>query len=223
VKKKLWILVLCGLSFTSNAQTANSVNLTSTNKVSVEKSTFSIQTGFLGIWVNNESRLSNSFVLRSEIGFAAKIWGSSYQKTGFLLTPVFRLEPRWYYNLRKRASKSKRIDGNSGNYLALQTSYYPGGRAISNYDNVNMNSVFIISPMWGIQRNIGRHFNYNAGVGLGYVHYFADKSGYGESSSIDLTAHRIQVLKIYYSHSKPSLSLRARHADEVGKRLKHGQ
>jgi hypothetical protein len=33
----------------------------------VEK-TFSIQTGLAGIWINNETKLSNSIALRSEIG-----------------------------------------------------------------------------------------------------------------------------------------------------------
>lgn len=35
---------------------------------SVEKSTFSFQTGLVGFWLNNESRLSDKFTLRTEIG-----------------------------------------------------------------------------------------------------------------------------------------------------------
>lgn len=33
-----------------------------------EKSIFSGQIGFFGAWVNNESRISNQFTLKSEIG-----------------------------------------------------------------------------------------------------------------------------------------------------------
>jgi len=35
---------------------------------SVGKSIFNIQTGFLGIWINNELRLSDKFTLRTEAG-----------------------------------------------------------------------------------------------------------------------------------------------------------
>ena len=27
-------------------------------------------------------------------------------------------------------------------------------------------------PTWGIRRNIGNHFNYETGIGIGYVSYF---------------------------------------------------
>jgi hypothetical protein len=179
MKKLLLTFIILGIALTTNAQTQTKTNAP---KASVERSLFSIQTGFLGIWINNEARLSNSFVLRSELGFAAQIWGGSFQKTGFLMTPVVRLEPRWYYNLRKRKAKGKRIDGNSGNFISLQTSYYPGGLAISNYDNVEINPAITLSSMWGIQRNIGHHFNYEVAVGMGYAHYFPDKNGYGSDN-----------------------------------------
>ena len=98
---------------------------------------------------------------------------------GFLLTPQVTLEPRWYYNLKKRKSKSKRIDGNSGNFISLQTSYLPCGRAISNYSNVEMRAVISFSLLWGIKRNIGNHFDYEVAVGPGFSHTFPDKAGYG--------------------------------------------
>ena len=52
-----------------------------------------MQTGVLGIWVHKETKLSNQVALRTEIGMDASIWGGTfYPKTGFLITPVFRLE-----------------------------------------------------------------------------------------------------------------------------------
>jgi len=184
MKKTFIILLLCGWAFIANAQNTKQEMPASSSAVSVEKSIFGIQTGFLGIWINNEARLSKSIVLRSELGFASKIRFGSNQKAGFLMTPVVRLEPRWYYNLKKRTSKGKRIDGNSGNFLALQMSYYPGGTAISNYDNVNINPTVSISSLWGIKRDIGDHFNYEVAFGLGYAHYFPDKAGYREGSGV---------------------------------------
>jgi hypothetical protein len=173
--KKIWLtIVICGWAFMGNAQTIKSGKLSRDTTASVEKSIFSIQTGYLGIWVNNEARLSNSFVLKSEIGLAAGIWVVSLEKVDFLLTPQVTLEPRWYYNLKKRKSKSKSIAGNSGNFLGLQTGFLPGGWVISNTD-VNQRPVLSLFLVWGIQRQVGRHFNYALGTGPVYAHVFSDK------------------------------------------------
>jgi len=40
--------------------------------------------------------------------------------------------------------------------------------------------------MWGINRNIGHHFDYEVAVGLGYVHYYPNDSGYAESDTFGL-------------------------------------
>ncbi len=102
------------------------------------------------------------------------------------MTPVITIEPRWYYNLQKRKSKAKRIDGNSGNYLSLQSDFYPTWGMLSTFGHPVINPVLALIPMWGMRRNIGRHFNYELGVGLGYVHYFPDKYGYGEQNNLVL-------------------------------------
>ncbi|MGG5485400.1 hypothetical protein [Gaetbulibacter sp. PBL-D1] len=69
MKQALLILTFFTISLSTQSQTT-----------SVEKSTFGVQTGFLGIWVHNESRLSNSIALRSEIGLDAGIWGNDLGK-----------------------------------------------------------------------------------------------------------------------------------------------
>jgi len=146
---------------------------------SVEKSIYGIQTGFLGVYGQNELKLSNSIALRSEIGFDSGIWGGSYyNKTGFILTPVLTLEPRLYYNLKKRNSKTRRIDNNSGNFLSIKTSYHPDWFVISNYTGLHIITDISIIPTWGIRRNIGKHFNYEFGFGIGYRYIFAKKAGY---------------------------------------------
>ena len=161
--KKIFVaLAFFGVIFMAKSQT-----------VSVEKSTFGIQTGYLRIWVHNESKISTQFALRSELGFDTGIFGSDVNDPdGFLLAPAITVEPRWYYNLNKREHKSKRIDGNSGNFISLKTTYHPDWFVISNEDNINFISDISIIPTWGIRRNIGTHFNYEVGFGIGYVHYF---------------------------------------------------
>ncbi len=167
------ILTLCGLAFLAKSQNAR-----------IEQSIYGIQTGFLGVWTHYETRLSNAIALRTELGFDSGIWGGSfYNNTGFLLTPVITVEPRWYYNLGRRKNKSKRIEGNSGNFVLLKSSYHPDWFVISNYDNLKIISDISIIPTWGIRRNIGKHFNYEAGIGIGYRYIFAKQAGFLENES----------------------------------------
>jgi len=171
MKKTYLTLIFCSLTLIAKSQNA-----------SVEKSTFGIQTGFLGIWANNESKLSNKIALRSEIGFDTGINGGDYyDNIGFILAPAISLEPRWYYNLNKRIEKERRIDGNSGNFISLKTKFHPDWFLISNYDNISIVSDISFVPTWGIRRNIGKHFNYETGIGVGYIYYFAKSAGYSKN------------------------------------------
>lgn len=155
--KKLVFFLLLGLQGIGFAQEAN-----------VEKSRSGIQTGLFGVWFHNETRLSGSIALRTEVGLHAGIWGGDfYDKTGFLLSPALTIEPRYYYNLNKRLSNSKNIKGNSGNFLALDLSYFPSGMEITNDDAVSIMSSFLVVPTWGIRRQVGKHFVYEAGTGFG--------------------------------------------------------
>ena len=162
--KKIITLLFLSLSVLCDAQNA-----------SVEKSVFGIQTGFLGIWIHNESKLSNTITLRSEIGLDAGILFTDFEgRSGFLLAPVLTLEPRFYYNLNKRNSKLKDISNNSGTFISLKTSYHPDWFVISDItDHITSDISFI--PTWGIRRNIGVHFNYEAGAGIGY-RFFSNES-----------------------------------------------
>lgn len=161
MKKTLLLAMLCGLSFIANAQEA-----------SVEKSIFGIQTGFLGVWLHNEARLSGNIALRSELGFDGGLSASRSSSIDLILIPVLNLEPRWYYNLQKRSGASKNTEGNSGNFLSLKTSFYPDWFVISTHDHVGVANQLAIIPSWGIRRQLGSRFNYEAGIGLGYRQLF---------------------------------------------------
>ena len=120
----------------------------------------------------NSNYLINKFALRAELGLDAGIWENNYtDESGLAFIPVIILEPRFYYNLNKRLNKGKRIDGNSGNFISLKTIYYPDLFVIGTNEDLNLESDFMIIPTWGIRRNIGKHFNYEAGFGIGYIHY----------------------------------------------------
>lgn len=182
MKKTLLTLTLCGLTLIAKSQNA-----------SVEKSTFGVQTGVLGIWAYNEAKLSNAIALRTELGFDFGIWETTYYDdydSPFLLTPVIVVEPRFYHNLKKRSEQSKRIDGNSGNFIALKMGYHPDWFVLFNADNAPIVSDFSIIPTYGIRRNLGKHFNYEAGIGVGYSYTFAERAGYAEDKGeIELNMH----------------------------------
>ena len=160
--KTLLLAITLSLSFNSIAQNA-----------SVEKSIWGIQTGFLGIWINNELKLSESIALRSEIGLDLDVFDTDFgDSKNYFSAPVITIEPRWYYNFNKRVKKGKRTDGNSANFIALKTSYHPDWFVISQYENFSIISDLSIVPTWGIRRNIGKHFGYETGIGLGYRYTF---------------------------------------------------
>ena len=145
--KLLFSFLLTTLLFTANAQ--ENPQEENSARASVEKSTFGIQSGLLGVWAHNELKLSDQIALRTEVGFNAGIWGGAfYPKTGYAMLPVITAEPRWYYNLEKRVRKSRDIAGNNGNFVSLQTSYRPDWFLISNYDNVTtFNTLAVIPPI----------------------------------------------------------------------------
>jgi len=147
--KKVIVLFICILNFALGFSQ-------NTQEVSVEKSVFGVQVGLIGIWVHNELKLSSKVALRSEFGV------SGINTTS--ISPQVSLEPRFYYNLERRASKNKRIDGNSGNYISLRASY-----SFHDESELTQGGVFqtILVPSYGIRRNLGKHFNYEVGGGLG--------------------------------------------------------
>lgn len=151
---------------------------------SIEKSIFNVQTGLAGIWANNELQLVDNLALRSEIGLTAGFWGGShYEKTGFLLSPLVRLEPRYYYNIERRISKGKNIDNNSANFFSLKSTYYPDWFVVSNYSNLKAISGFSIVPTYGFRRSFSSDFHYEFSFGLGYRHLNLKKIGYRENQS----------------------------------------
>ena len=124
MKNKITIFLFC--AFVSFAKAQNS---------SVEKSITGIQTGFLGVWVFNEFKITDRAVPRTEVG-----WDSGFGDNGEIdvLAPGLALEPRLYYNLAKRIKKGKNTKNNSANFFALTARYSPDWFVISNNTNKNV-------------------------------------------------------------------------------------
>ncbi len=167
-------------------------SLTATSQdVSVEKSIYGVQIGFLGIWGHNEAKLSNQIALRTEVGLDGGFLYNGLE-TGdkLIFGPVITLEPRWYYNLSRRVRKSKRIDNNSGNFISIKTSYHPDLFLIGAPENVSFITDISIVPTYGIRRHIGKHFTYETGLGIGYIKYFEPENViFFDDSGVALNLH----------------------------------
>lgn len=186
--KKIMVFLILGFNLNVNAQEA-----------SVEKSIFGIQAGFgsgVGIWVNNESKWSNSIALRTEIGLENDFTvGDHYDGAGFILQPVLTVEPKYYYNLVKRNSKGRNTANNSGNYLSVKTSYHPDWFVINLDDNVTKTADLAIIPTWGIRRQIGNHFTYETALGFGYrIVYLKANYTNGNVQNVDGAQNRNQYI-----------------------------
>ena len=139
MKKSLIIITIVFILGNSYAQEA-----------SVEKSIFGIQTGFLGIWAHNETKLANSIALRSELGFDAAIFAGSSDATDFALFPTITIEPRYYYSLKKRFEKGKNTTNNSANFITMRISYQSDAFSISSVDEdirILNNISFLTCPL----------------------------------------------------------------------------
>ena len=156
---------------------------------SVEKSLFGIQTGVLGVWGYNESRLADQFALRTEIGFDAGLWGGTHYENSvnYALIPLIKIEPRWYYNIKKRGRKERNTWNNGANYLSLETTLHSDLFVISNDRNHSTANTLDFIPKWGIKRNIGQHFGFEIAIGpIGYGINLDETSNHGYTGTFDL-------------------------------------
>ena len=162
---------------------------------SVEKSIFNIQTGLVGFWGSHEARLSNTIALRTEVGF--DLWYyETYRNSigerdkGVALVPSIALEPRWYYNIKKRANKGRHIANNSASFLTVAIEYYPDLFKIGGPDYLYVPNQISFIPKWGIRRSIAKsNFNYEAGIGLGYLLYLDKDNPYRDQSDVAVDIH----------------------------------
>ena len=138
----------------------------------VEKSVTGIQVGFLGANIYNEARLADAFSLRSQFAlFPGFFGGDAYPNTGLVLFPELSLQPKYYYNLKKRGDEGKVTTNNSANFISLDFKYLPDWFSVFNKDAIPVGNSFGIIPTWGLRRNFSEHFNYEFNVGLGYAAY----------------------------------------------------
>ncbi len=97
--KRIAAFIILGICFSTQAQST----------LPLKNQFLEYKTGVAGLWLNNESKLSNTIALRSEMGVEHDFTvGDHYDGAGFIFQPVLTLEPRYYYNLEKRNANRKK-------------------------------------------------------------------------------------------------------------------
>jgi len=124
--------------------------------------------------------------LKSEFGLRGSLLIDN-SKTDFLLQPQIVLQPRWYYNLKKRAAKGKNINKNSGNFISLYNSYNSNWFSVLNEDENRYVSESISSNLfWGLKRSYGQHFHLELGAGFGYYKELNLPTGLKDDSGLNI-------------------------------------
>ena len=139
-------------------------------QASVERSISGVQVGIPTFRFYYETRLSESSTLRAEAGlgslFLVGPWGG-----GLVMFPEFSVQPRWYYNLNRRNQRGRNISNNAADFLTINTIIF-----IASGGGLGDSGILFI-PTWGMRRNLGRYFEYELGVGVGYAFGFNGGSG----------------------------------------------
>jgi len=168
--KKFWFFVILILL---------SYNLLAQNDKTY--SSHSIKGPLIGLSYSYEHPIAQQSTLNLELilngGFGSSIFYDSY----WVIAPVLRVEPRYYYNIIRRFEKEKKTINNSANYLALAVDYQPG---ISIGKNAEANQYLQIVPKYGLKRTIGRHFIFEIAAGIGA--YVVESSDWETVIAFDL-------------------------------------
>jgi hypothetical protein len=122
----------------------------------IAKSTFSIN--IEGLF--SPYRLKNSEILRGSIDVATTT-GKRFGVT---------LEPRWYYDQKKRIANGKSGNNLLGNYLSFEMLYQNQGvtkRHIDNTTSLYDIQSFTFTPLWGTQQQFSKRIFYDFKLGWG--------------------------------------------------------
>ena len=177
MKNLLTTALLIGAFFYANSQTDKNV----------EDHQFSINILLPGVVY--EAGISNNTTLTSELAFGFQIRESDFFEDGFGVYPIARFQYRNYYNLQRRLLKGKRIDGNTGNYVA-PTFAYQGGNAIAGNLDLVSNYFLAVGAVYGIQRTAPKGFQFRLEAGPAYL-----KDQFGSGFGVFLAAKIAWVIR----------------------------
>ncbi len=98
---------------------------------------------------------------------------------------TFAVEPRYYYNLSRRAKKKKDIANNTGNYFSLLCGLSPGDFS----DDFYLPKHMYFIPSYGLRRNFTNNFNFEAAFGVGFGQILQDNP----DANLNITAMNLRL------------------------------
>ena len=97
-------------------------------------------------------------------GFA---YHESIDESDYAVFPAFQTQYRYYYNLRKRQEKEKKVSENSGNYITAMAEISSGNPIFGGLTS-QADYTIVVGPAWGLQRVYDSGFKLNLNLGVGY-------------------------------------------------------
>jgi len=164
-----------------------SVGINAQSAKNVEENQFKIN--FINPGVEYEMGVGTDQTLNLGLGlqFGASGGGGEFN---YAFLPAINGQYRYYYNMDRRLNKGKRIDGNTGNYLAASGTLFTSDVIIGNVTSGSGTAGFV-GPVYGIQRTYPKGLNYAMEFGLGL--YFASdenfeavETGFGPTVSFSI-------------------------------------
>lgn len=131
-----------------------------------------VKVGLLGSWLAYEQPVTDKILINAEIGYEFGIYRNFLSNgTQFLATSTLSIEPRYYYNLEKRAAAGKNNSLNAGGYLAIEIQAAPDWGTYStdsSISDVSIRKSALILPKIGLKRALGKYVTFEFAGGLGY-------------------------------------------------------
>jgi len=174
--KKILTVVFLSIFFITYAQNKNKT-----------EDIFGVKVGFIGGWVSYEKALNHKFTLNSEVGYEGGFLKGTNNNVDYVFTTIFSLEPRYYYNFKKRQDKGKSTNNNSANYISSEFFYVPDLLSATNRDNLSINKSFGIIPKYGLRRSISDNLIFEFAIGIGYA--WRENDINGVVLALDLRVH----------------------------------
>jgi Protein of unknown function (DUF3575) len=176
---KKYIILLVSLLTIVSLQAQEAIVVQQTPKVA--NSLFRVN--ILAPGLTFEKSISEKNTLALDVNLALFYIFSSSRGSRLIKTPFTRLQFRHYYNLEKRVNKGKNILNNSGNYVALQSSYY--FKSLNDDFYIDRLDGVTLGAAWGMQRTYKSGLNININTGLGYN--LSDKKTYTVQPILNFT------------------------------------
>lgn len=144
------------------------------------ESSHSIKGPIIGLSYSYEHPIALQSTLNFELIFNGGFGSGIFRDDYWIIAPVIRVEPRYYYNFIKRYKKAKKTINNSANYLAIAFDFQPG---ISIGKNAQATQYLQIVPKYGLKRTIGSHFIFEIATGVGA--YVLENEGWSGVFALD--------------------------------------